>query len=279
MPRLHLRRPRYRKRRGARKARLYRKMPAVATAGKGQMARIVETLEFADLTVKDSYQNIFSLSQFPRACAVAASFQYYKAAKVVWSYEPCYNTFQSGNVATSKPYLYIVMNRTQNQNNASTLTQLQACGARPVALVATKKITYKPNWCSPGLTAVNPGPTQGDNVYYSQGLQAQYGWLASAGQVLSLQTGGPAGSGALFNPPAINPNSFRPINQSLDVTNSNNIILSNTAVYNGHTSFVDQEYQGAEGQVIARLTCTVTWLFKGAVFNSPIGPQSQSASA
>jgi len=273
MPRRIVRRPRYRKGKG-RKARLPRRMPAVATAGNGQMARIVETLEFADLTVKNSTECVFSLSQFPRACTVAASFQFYKAAKVTWSYEPCYNTFQSGNVATSKPYLYIVMNRVQNVNNAASLVQLQACGAKPMALVGTRKVSYRPNWCSPGLTAVNPGPTQGDNVYYSQGLQAQYGWLASSGQVLSLQNGGPAGSGAIFNPPAINDNSFRPTNQSLDVTNNSNIILANTTVYNGHTTFIDQEYVGAEAQVIARLTCTVTWLFKGAVFNSPIGPQS-----
>jgi hypothetical protein len=243
------------------------------------MAKIVETLEFADLTVKSSYNCIFSLAQFPRACTVAASFQFYKAAKVTWSYEPCYNTFQSGNVATSKPYLYIVMNRTQNTNNAATITQLQACGAKPVALVSTRKVTYRPNWCSPGLTAINPGPNPSDNVYYSQGLQSQYGWLASSGLLTSLQNGGPAGSGGSFNPPDLNPQGIRPINQSVDVTNINQSIQTNSAVYNGHTSFVDQEYVGAEAQVIARLTCTVEWHFKGAVFNSPIGPQSTQQTA
>jgi len=270
------RRPRYRKRKAGRKARLYRRMPAVATAGNGQMARIVETLEFADLTVKDTYQNVFSLSQFPRACALAGNFQFYKAVKVIWSYEPCYNTFQSGNVATSKPYLYVLMNRTQNQNNAPTLPQLQACGARPVALVSTKKIVYKPNWCSAGLTAVIPGPTPGDRNYIQQGLRAQYGWLASAGRTLSIQNGNPAGSVGNVNPPDITSTGLEPINQNLDnstITLTNSV---NNTVYNGHTTYIDQEYQGAEAQVIARLTCTVHWVFKGAVFNNLIGPQSTS---
>jgi len=275
MPRRFPRR-RYAKKRKGGKAKMYRKMPNVATAGSGQMARIVETCEFADLTVKDSYSNIFSLAQFPRASTVAASFQFYKAAKVVWSYEPCYNTFQSGNTTVSKPYLYIVMNRTQNQNNAQTLTQLQACGARPQALIGTKKVSYRPNWCSPGLTAINPGPTPGDRNYLSQGLQAQYGWLASAGRTTSLQNGNPAGSGGLYNPPTLNPIPMQPINQSIDVTNTNTAIEANSTIYNGHTSFVDQEYVGQSGQVIARLTCTVTWLFKGAVFNNPIGAQQTS---
>jgi len=248
----------------------------VATAGAGQMAKIVETCEFADLTVKDSYSNIFSLAQFPRACILASSFQWYKAVKVVWSYEPCYNTFQSGNTTVSKPYLYIVMNRTQNQNNAQSLTQLQACGARPQALIGTKKVSYKPNWCSPGLTAINPGPTPGDRNYLSQGLQAQYGWLASPGVAASIQNGNPAGSVGQLNPPNITTPGLQPINQSIDTTNTNTAITAYSTVYNGHTSFVDQEYVGQSGQVIARLTCTVTWLFKGAVFNNPIGPQQTS---
>jgi len=276
MPMRKTRRPRYRKRKAGRKARLYRKMPAIATAGRGQTARIVETLECADLTVKSSYENVFSLSQFPRACALAGNFQFYRATKVIWSYEPCYNTFQSGNVATSKPYLYVLMNRTQNSQNAPQLNQLQACGARPVALVSTKKVVYKPNWCSAGLTAVIPGPTPGDRNYLQQGLRAQYGWLASGGRTFSIQTGNPAGSVNSANPPAISFYSINPTNQSLDNTTTTLANSVNNTVYNGHTTYIDQEYQGAEAQVIARLTCTVHWEFKGAVFNNLIGPQSQT---
>jgi len=251
-------------------------MPSVATAASGQMARIVETLEFADLTVKDTYQSVFSLSQFPRACAVAGNFQFYKAVKVVWSYEPLYNTFQSGNAAISKPYIYMLMNRTQNQNNATTLQNIQACGAKPRALVSKIVIAYKPNWCSAGLTAVVPGPTPGDRNYIQQGLQAQYGWLASVGTPVSLQNGNPAGTAGKFNPPEISSVALDPINQNLDNSTSTLANLVNNTVYNGHTTFIDQETVGSEGQVIARLTCTVEWVFKGAVFNAPIGPQSSS---
>jgi len=241
----------------------------------------VETLEFADLAVKNSYECVFSLSQFPRACAVAASFQWYKAAKVTWTYEPCFNTFQSGAAATSKPYLYIVMNRTQNQNNLPALNQIQACGAKPVALVSTRKITYKPNWCSAGLLAVapTPDPPSAQKQYLAQGLQAQYGWLASSGVVATIMNGNPAGSQAVFNPPLITAPFMNPTNQSLDGTNTTIAISTNGPVYNGHTTFIDQEYAGAQPNVIARLTCQVEWVFKGAVFNSPIGPQSAGVDA
>jgi len=241
------------------------------------MARIVETLEFADLEIKTGYQCVFSLAQFPRACAVAGNFQWYKAAKVTWTYEPLYNTFQSQQGAASKPYLYIVMNRTQNLANAAALNQIQACGAKPVALVGTRKISYKPNWCSAGLLAVAPppNPPNPQKQYLSQGLQAQYSWLASPGVVATIQNGTAAGTEGLFNPPDITAPFMNPTNQALPNDTVNSIAIStHSPIYNGHTTFLDQETVGVTGQVIARLTCQVEWIFKGAVFNSPIGPQA-----
>ena len=135
-----------------------RRPPAVATAGGAQMAKIVETLELADLAPNQVYSNVFTLAQFPRAFTLAGSFQFYKAAKVTYSYEPLFNTFQEqwgGATSYSKPYMYALMNRVQN-NSPVSLANLQACGAKPQALISKRVISYKPNWCSPGLLATAP---------------------------------------------------------------------------------------------------------------------------
>jgi len=251
-------------------------MPSTATSGKGQYAKIIETIEFADLTPNSLFQSIFSLSQFPRAATLAGNFAFYKAAKVMWNYEPLYNTFQDSVGASTVPYLYTLMNRGQmNPSPVPGLKNIQACGARPIKLVSKTTIAYKPNWCSPGLLAVlkadgtEPGAV---NNVLQQGTKQQYDWLACSGQeVRSI-------NGTSVEVPNLAP----VVTANIDGTDGIVVVpppagifsavqVPNNVVYNGHLNWIDQEVD-ANNQPVARLTCTVEWNFKGALFNSTIAP-------
>jgi len=236
-------------------------MPNTATSGMGQMARIVETVEFKDLLPNAASQSVFSLSQFPRAATLAGSFQYYKAAKVTWNYEPLYNTFQDAAGGASVPYLYTYMNRGQ-LNIVNTLLEIQACGARPRKLVSRTQISYTPSWCSPGLTALS---SDGTNLLsaVSMGLRSQYEWLCTAGTEVREVAPGvvTVPSNAAPIPAIITPEEFQLPNTG---AGSN---ATNSVLYNGHVNFIDQEVPGAEATPTCRVTATVVWLFKGALFN------------
>jgi len=247
-------------------------MPDTATSGMGQMARIVETVEFKDLLPNLPSQSVFSLSQFPRASTLAGSFQYYKAAKVTWNYEPLYNTFQDEAGGASVPYLYTYMNRGQ-LNIVNTLLQVQACGARPRKLVSRTQISYTPSWCSPGLTAFTGDATAITSVV-SMGLKSQYDWLCTSGtevrNVVPLPPPFPAGlitipSIADPSPAIITPEELVAVPPITNAGSASN--FTNSVLYNGHVNFIDQEVPGAEATPTCRLTATVVWLFKGALFN------------
>jgi len=253
-----------------------RRSPNTATAGSGQMAKIVETLELNDLAPNTAYSNVFSLAQFPRACTLAGSFQFYKAAKVTYSYEPLFNTFQENFTAGSsysKPYMYTLMNRVQNSKYVA-LANLQACGAKPKSLVGKHTISYKPNWCSPGLLATtvrvdpNTPQTLTDITLIQQGLKAQYGWLGTSGIAPRIHDTTP---GSQPTVPAIGPESTVPINPGVDTRPNQLQVYNNSVVYNGHTLWIDQK-QTPDDTLICRLTVTVEWHFKGAVFNDTITP-------
>jgi len=248
-------------------------MPNTATSGRGQMAKIVETIEFTDLQPNVASQSVFKLAQFPRAATLAGSFAFYKAAKVVWNYEPLYNTFQDTAAASSVPYLYTLMNRGQlNSLIVPTLKTLQACGARPVKLTSKTTISYRPNWCSPGLAAVLnvSGSANGPlGALLQQGVKQQYDWLACSGE----ETRVVGSSGSTVEVPQYS----APLTVPIDGTDGiiqvvpPALILAgatvlNNVVYNGHVNLIDQQVD-ANPAPVARLTCTVTWLFKGAQFN------------
>jgi len=245
------------------------------------MARIVETIEFADQKPNELFQCVFSLSQFPRALQLANNFAFYKAKSVTWQYEPLFNTFQDGAGAASKPYMYVVMNRGQvslpfnPQNPAAipfALKNIQATGAKPVGLAGTRKITYVPNWCSPGLTAVAQYSTTATQSV-SLGLQPQYKWLSSAGW----------GGGTMFN---VNSqqidggaqNKYTPVQPEGGIAQAplsvqQQAILASSVVYNGHNTWIDQAFVGeSTSEPTCRLTCTVEWVYKGAIANTPFGP-------
>lgn len=243
-------------------------MPVIAE--KGQTCKVVETFESVDLLANTPQQAIFTLAQFARASNIAPNFKWYRAVKVIYTYDPLFNTFQdgAGNANASKPYLYTVMNRTQmGGGTTATMTKLQqfqVAGARPVPLVKQFKISYRPNWCSPGLlqlrTTVPPGGGANIQDYSTNGLQAQYGWLAT-----------PTVSGTPIRADATGTNTGDyPISVSLPpptIANvDNSFVYTNMVVYNGHEVFADQKYTGGDpsDQPIARVTVTVLWEFKEA---------------
>ena len=81
-----------------------------------QYSKVVESISIQDMEVNSPYQRTFSLNDFNRARYESVNWQFFKAAKVTYTYEPLYNTFQDGdnNSAQSAPYLYVKMNRTQD---------------------------------------------------------------------------------------------------------------------------------------------------------------------
>jgi len=259
------------RRKPARRPRRARKLRIPKIAEKGQTCTVIETFESVDINSNQPTSHVFTLQQFARASNIANNFKWYKALKVIYTYDPLYNTFQDGVNAASKPYMYTVMNRTQQTNTAgmNSLQSFQVAGARPVPFVGQKKIKYTPNWCSPGLLQVRQNATPPvsplDIVYTSNGLQAQYGWLAcpSAPQTTwqANQTATNNGDYPLYsnNPPPGTAN------------NINSFVYNNSVVYNGHNTYIDQKFTGGETPVdpVARLTITVVWKFKGA--NSPLG--------
>lgn len=260
------RRSNLRRRKPARKARKARKLRIPKIADKGQTCRVIETLELDDLNTNQSTLHFFALSQFPRAANIATNFKYYRAARVIWSHDPLYNTFQDGVNAASKPYMYTAMNRTQLAQsglNMSSLAQFQCAGARPVTFVGQKKISYKPNWCSPGLLQIRTN-ANGSQDFVQSGLQCQYGWLATQNVLTSAN---------LVKADGVAPDSGdRPVGVN-NITPGSGLtnyvpqyVLNNNVVYNGHITYIDQKYTGGETSVdpVARLTCTVVWEFKGA---------------
>jgi len=231
-------------RKGARKGR--------SQSGGKQMAKIVETLEFVDINSDTVYNFNFNLSQFDRASVLAPNFKYYKAAKVTWNMEALYNTFQEANGGTgiTQPYLYTTMNRTQD-TTGQVVADLQAMGAKPIKFTGKHSISYRPNWCSPGLSVLTyTGGTGLPPVNTnSQGLKSQYGYLA-------CPTNNPGHGNTSAYTPA---NSQAPPSGGFILPNA---INTNQVIYNGHTIFVDQLVPPSAPLTVARVTCTVEWHFK-----------------
>lgn len=249
MPRHPRRRNPARKGRKGR-ARGRKSMPLTAGIRESQQnATIIETIEYTDLSANALEHCAFTLAEFPRARTIANYFQFFKAKKVVWTYEPLYNTFQDSVGGITKPYLYVAMNRIQRPNTNVTREVLQAQGAQPQAFTGKKVISYVPNWCSPGLTAIATAPNMNTSL---QGLKAQYSWLASNfGNFLYSGDTRPAGYPTIPSP---NHSQF--------------------ALYNGHFALADMTIAGADQPLVARVTCTVHWVFKGARFDDAPAPPS-----
>lgn len=254
------------RRRPARRPR--RKAPAARRGRKGakkarfnpnkQYATIVETLAANDIYSDVPYQSAFTLANFFRATTLAKNFKFYRAKSVKWEYMPLYNTFQENNSvpAVGKPQMYIMMNRDQDTKFANlpasqALFSIQCAGADPSPFTKNREIIYRPNWCSPGLTAVGVTKTIGEpdtvNAVYSLGMKAQYGWLPTPNE------------DAWQNPAASN----IPQNPLIGVLSTSEMapILNGGVVYNGHNLYVQQDND--PGVVTGKCICTVEWEFKG----------------
>lgn len=219
-------------------------------AGKGQYATIVETIQFPDVLGNAGTSCTFTLGNCPRAQTLSTFFSFYKAASVVWEYLPLFNTYQDSAGGSSKPYIYSVMNRQQESLNAGR-AQFLAAGARPETLVGRKVVKYVPNWCSSGILGYGGVPNAPTNLA-SQGLQKEFGWLATPNFVLQLNSDS-------------SDKDATPLNPSSGTTPA--LINKNNVMYNGHWIYIDQVVDSAPSVPAMRLTATVTWLFKGAKNN------------
>jgi len=237
------------KRRANRRVRRAAKRPSRIPRGMSlqrQSASIVESVEFTDMNPAVTYGYQFHLFQFQRASRLAPLFKFYKATRVEWIIEPLYNTFQDGTTGgeVSVPYLYQLMNRT-GDTVGQNLTDIQAAGARPYKLVATKVVSYKPNWLLSGLTMFTNGPG-GELVKPSaQGMKPSYDWLPCPNQNVTdaqLIIGQSPDIGATY-----------PINST---------VSGNNVPYFGHTVRIDQAVSTDVQQACARILCRVHWIFK-----------------
>jgi len=248
------------KRKGNRKGRVSTHLNGRAP----QFARIVETVNIQDARSNTLNTLGFCLNDFNRARFEANNWQFFKAAKVTWTYEPLYNTYQDtkADLALSKPYLYTRMNRTQDKVVPYGLLGLQGAGAMPRVMTKTIKQTYRPNWNIQGLSisTISQSP-------YSQaalGARCEYGWInnSSFGQT---QTADPN----VRAPGALNPSQTGAV---LGVLGANTINqIPSYCLYNGHDFYIDQKHFDPDSaQAICRITMTVEWHFKGPVYNQRI---------
>jgi len=254
-------------RKGAAKAHIPRSLSAVP-----QSARVVETISVGDLNSNEIKSYNFSLQEFSRARLLSLGYQRVKAAKCTWTYEPLFNTFQdaAGNNALSVPFMYHRMNRGQDSIVPGSLGDLQAMGAQPRKFTNTVRISYKPNWVSPGLIGyntlltqtVNGGQQQLLNGITCYGLKQEYGFLENSPY---NQTQDPNGNVIIpVGLPRRTPGTLRPDLESTALDNG--VIAPNVqsmlCLYNGHDAYFDQAQSGEGTNQICRVTLTVEWHFK-----------------
>lgn len=244
MPRRAPRRRRARKGKGNRRSRTKARKPS-------QMARIVETIEFNKLSPNNMLNCSFTINQFERARTLATNFRWYKPTKVVWTLEPQYNVFQGASGgAPSVPYLYTIMNRTQDAT-LLTLSDFLSQGAKPHKLTAPKTISYRPNWCVPGLIVQNvlSGPGFGGylNNVFMNGLKASYDWLQAPNNLPSSQQ---------------NPGQVIPLQPLLTPANTAVNVIPGATVFNGHQFFISQQLPPTTSTSLFKVNCQVHWSFK-----------------
>lgn len=232
----------------------------------------METIVIGDLFSNQIAAYTFTLQQFSRARLLSLGYQRVKAVKCTWTYEPLFNTFQDqlGNSALSVPFMYSRMNRGQDALVPGSLGDLQAMGAQPRKFTNTVRISYKPNWVSPGLIGYNTALTQTVNGGQQKllngitcyGLKQEYGYLENSPY---NQTQDPGGSVIIpVGLPRRNPGTLVPILPSTafnaGVTAPN--VQSMLCIYNGHDVYFDQAQSGDAQNTVTRVTLTVEWHFK-----------------
>ena len=139
-----IRRRRVARKRPARKARRAPARRAHTGLHGSNIAKIAETQESVTFNANTPQLAQFSITDFPRASAVATNFKWYRATHVTYTYNPEYNVFQEGSGVT-KPYFYSVMVRDGNPASAVSQAILIEQGAKPRSFASQVKLSYKPN--------------------------------------------------------------------------------------------------------------------------------------
>lgn len=245
------------------KSSLFKGKAELALTRNPHFASITETVLLSDIPANQVQYETFQLNQFIRAMQIAPNFKWYRAKKVIFKYEPLFESFiDSGAGAETLPYMYVVMNRTQERTGGTGAT-FRAQGVVPKVFKNTVTVTYTPNWCTQGLgayTQVAGGPITSIN---GTGLQKCYEWL---------QTPRFAGAGA-------NLDATTPImsNQLLAANVNPMALYTSNTIYNGHLAYFDQVQAQAGGNpIICRRTVTVVWEFKGPKVDYNLAPPQEN---
>lgn len=119
------------KRKGAAKKVLRKRRIAKVKRGVKEWASMTESVVPGTLAPNTNYASYnLSLAQLPRAINVAKSYQYYRIKRVTYVIKPNSDTFTPG-VTTGLPYLYYMIDRTQQFQSGFTVDMLRSAGAKP----------------------------------------------------------------------------------------------------------------------------------------------------
>jgi len=233
-----------------------RKVPRGIGSVMAQRASLIETIDLSgELTTNYLMTNLtFCLGQFPRASQVAPFYKWYKAEFVEYEYTPYFNTFDGTAASGQLPYIYTIMNRTQDlqspPSGAGQEQWLLSQGAKPRTFSKKVIIRYKPNWCAPSMLMTRTETSL--NAVAIAGLEPKYTWLACPDNGLvagAVQTTMPLLSAKID--PTIFPAGFTPIQ---------NFPLA--TVYNGHTHYISQGVLNTPSMKCGNLVMRVKWCFK-----------------
>lgn len=203
-------------------------------------ARITETALFTPIAPNVDYNYAFSLSLFTRASLVARNFKFYRPKRVVWTYLPDFNTFQSGGAVTL-PQVSMIMNRT-GDSTAWTPAEYDAQGAVPKQFSKKMVIAYNPNIVQSVQFVTIGGVTPfGGNI----GVRPVYNeWIAT--NTYTNVIGNPAGGTA-------------------SILNANNELL-----FQGHSMLWNVTTPGSVVD-LGSVYCEVEWEFKDPLFDATPG--------
>jgi len=225
-----------------------------------QTTTVVETINFENTLsglANEMALAWFKLSQFPRARAIAPYFRFYKAMECIWTYTPYNNTYQQdGSLTTglSIPYIYTVMNRTQDlkpllavSTGGSAIAMFQTLGARPKTFTRQHIVRYKPNYLLAGQTLK---AASGDTLINTI-VRPGYAHIACP----DLDRAGGGGTEAV-----------QPVNQVPSFGGT--LVSADNAAWGAHLSYVEQ-FKADPVEPMYSVTLTVKWHFKQPNYLSP----------
>lgn len=243
------RRPARKQQRKAGTARPKRQLAMNPSTQNRQYANCVESsIAVEPLAPNLSYNENFTILQFPRAMLIAQNFKFYRAKRIVWEYNPDATVFQAGTGATAVPYAYYNMNRDGNTSSDISLQQLLSAGARPIKFVKKLTLHYKPNLSQAITVADNQNPDM-TNTFVLGNTPIYDKWISTAG---------------LANPTSYvyDPSNF------IDNAPSGGVQALQTIScpqYFGHNILFQQ--LGTAENSLGFVTITVEWEFKDPVLN------------